>query len=199
MDYPNWFKNSTAAENFNFFLAGMKGHPIQALQVGAYTGDASKWLFENILTHPDSRLVDVDTWAGSDENIHHKFDWANVEKTYDEKVKPFSDKSIKVKTTSEKFFDENLRMFDFIYIDGSHTALDVFNDGINAFECLNEGGILAFDDYTWQSGKGDFYDPRDGIDGVYITYIDDLKILFAGHQAWFQKITKRPMLIEGVI
>lgn len=197
MTYPNWFKHGDVEENFQFFLEGMKDVPVQMLQIGAFTGDASLWLFKNILTNPSACLVDVDTWQGSDEAVHDEFDWADVERTYDEKVKPYDRKSVKVKSTSGEFFESNWqKKFDFIYVDGSHTAFDVFNDGINAFDCLAEGGILAFDDYTWDSGKGDFFNPRDGVDGVYITYMNDLHILTAGTQVWFQKITKPKMLIE---
>lgn len=193
MDYPNWFKSNGAQDNFAFFLEGMKGNPIKALQIGAYTGDASRWLLDNILIHPESTLTDVDTWKGSDEEAHEKFDWEDVEKTYIGKVGGMTSRYT---MTSEEFFNENTHTFDFIYIDGSHTALDVFNDGISAFDCLNEGGIIAFDDYTWDGGKGDFLNPRDGIDGFYLTHLEDLLILHCGTQAWFQKITHKSMLIE---
>ena len=199
MEYPNWFKATGAEDNFAFFLEGMNGHPIQALQIGAYTGDASIWLMKNVLTHPDARLVDVDTWQGSDEDAHKEMDFSEIECIYDARLAEYNEKLFKCKMTSEEFFETNEhKQFDFIYVDGSHTALDVFNDGINAFDCLSEGGILAFDDYTWDGGKGDFFNPRDGIDGVYLTYVDDLKILTAGTQVWFQKISKPKMLIEGV-
>lgn len=195
MTYPNWFEANGAKENFEYFLEGMRGHPVKALQIGAFTGDASRWLLDNVLTHSDSKLVDVDTWKGSDEDVHNSFDWSDVEKKYIDKV---GGDTTRYTMTSEEFFDENTSTFDFIYIDGSHTALDVFNDGISAFDCLNEGGIIAFDDYTWDGGKGDFLNPRDGIDGVYLTHQEDLLILTCNTQAWFQKITKRPTLIEGV-
>ena len=198
MKYPHWFASNGVREDFAYFLEGMRGHPVKALQIGAFTGDASKWLFENILTNSSSVLVDVDTWAGSEEAVHDEFDWSDVEKTYNEKVKPFRKKLYKTKMTSEEYFDKNVMRYDFIYVDGAHTAFDVFNDGISAFECLNEGGIIAFDDYTWDGGKGDFLNPRDGIDGFYLTYIDQLSILHCGTQAWFQKIARPKMLIEGV-
>ena len=198
MKYPNWFIESKAQENFHFFLEGMKGAPIKALQIGAFTGDASRWLLNNILTNPSARLVDVDTWEGSDEEVHDGFDWINVEKTYKDKIESFGEQVIQFKMTSEEFFEKNTETFDFIYIDGAHDALSVFNDGISAWEVLNEGGVIAFDDYTWDSGKGDFFNPRDGIDGVYLTYQDNILILDAGSQVWFQKVTRRKMLIEEI-
>ena len=37
--------------------------------------------------------------------------------------------------------------FDFIYVDGSHAALDVIRDAAGAWKLLKAGGILVFDDY----------------------------------------------------
>ena len=70
----------TAIENFKNYLLPFAGRKeLNFLQVGAFTGDASKWLLDNVLTHETSRLVDVDTWRGSDEIAHHEMDWSDVE------------------------------------------------------------------------------------------------------------------------
>ena len=66
--FPNWFASSPAIENFKELISGMAGKPdLNFLQLGAFTGDASVWLLDNILTHPSSHLTDVDTWQGSNE------------------------------------------------------------------------------------------------------------------------------------
>jgi hypothetical protein len=66
---PKWF--NSVEHNFRNTLLKLKGkEDLVFLQIGAYTGDASTWLLDNILTDPTSFLVDVDTWAGSDEKIH---------------------------------------------------------------------------------------------------------------------------------
>ncbi|KAF2420707.1 hypothetical protein EJ08DRAFT_529646 [Tothia fuscella] len=36
--------------------------------------------------------------------------------------------------------------FDFIYIDGSHVALDVLSDAVPCWPMLDVGGMLAFDE-----------------------------------------------------
>eukprot|EP00619_Florenciella_sp_RCC1007_P001097 CAMPEP_0205923184 /NCGR_PEP_ID=MMETSP1325-20131115/15777_1 /ASSEMBLY_ACC=CAM_ASM_000708 /TAXON_ID=236786 /ORGANISM="Florenciella sp., Strain RCC1007" /LENGTH=134 /DNA_ID=CAMNT_0053291351 /DNA_START=5 /DNA_END=409 /DNA_ORIENTATION=+ len=38
-------------------------------------------------------------------------------------------------------------MFDFIYVDAGHRAVDVMADAILALRLLKVGGVLAFDDY----------------------------------------------------
>jgi hypothetical protein len=62
MNYPNWFE-MTAKHNFQTYLAEFKDKPnLKFLQLGVYTGDASVWLCNNILTVKGSVLIDVDTW-----------------------------------------------------------------------------------------------------------------------------------------
>ena len=40
---------------------------------------------------------------------------------------------------------------DFVYVDGSHEALDVLEDAVISFCLLKIGGIMIFDDYNWNS------------------------------------------------
>jgi hypothetical protein len=168
--YPNWF----ACYADRFFahhltpLAGRSG--LRFLQIGAFTGDASLWLFDYILTGAGSTLTDVDTWEGSDEPDHEAFDFADVERVYDRRTTGFFAQSrlTKFKGTSAAFFrscspDD---LFDFIYVDGDHTWRGVETDGYNAYQRLKVGGLIAFDDYLWRSGKGVMYDPGRAIDAV---------------------------------
>ena len=188
-DYPNWFLNGGAQRNFDRFLSGFRGLPIHALQIGTYTGDATKWLFENVLTHPESTLVDVDTWQGSDEVPHKAFDWKSVEEVYDQKIAEFAGtgRLIKAKGTSDDFFGTNQSYFDFIYVDGDHTAAAVLKDGVNAVRWLSPGGILAFDDYKWRSQKGPTYDPYPSIDAIVNAFKPDFEVLEVGLQVWLRR------------
>jgi predicted O-methyltransferase YrrM len=56
-----------------------------------------------------------------------------------------------MKGVSQKSLDklnyEGKIKFDFIYIDGDHTAKGTISDAIRAFSLLKEGGIMIFDDY----------------------------------------------------
>jgi predicted O-methyltransferase YrrM len=44
--------------------------------------------------------------------------------------------------------------YHFIYIDGSHEALDVMTDACLALPLLRRGGLLLFDDYRWSELTG---------------------------------------------
>jgi Methyltransferase domain len=189
MDMPNWFVND-GQKNFAYNLGPLTQQPVRMLQIGAYTGDATLWLVENIMQHPDSVLIDVDTWEGSDEPSHHGMDWGTVEQVYD--AKTFTARSqrkvIKFKGTSDNFFKSNQELYDFIYIDGDHTAYGVIKDAVSAYECLNVGGIIAFDDYQWSAGLGATREPRLSIDAFTQIYSDRVAIIVDGYQRWFRKM-----------
>ena len=52
---------------------------------------------------------------------------------------------VNYKMTSDEFF-ENKKKYDFIFIDGLHTAYQVTKDIKNSLEHLNDGGIIMLDD-----------------------------------------------------
>ena len=196
MEYPNWFASTDAIRNFEKHLAPLADKPdLSVLQIGAYTGDATELIVNNIFTpkYMDKnilRLIDVDTWEGSDEPVHHNMDWQDVWQTYLTKNNWALDKNLVVpmKMTSDKYFSiMEHREFDFIYVDGDHTAFQVLKDGINAWSVLKPGGILAFDDYTWDLGKGIFYNPRYAIDAIIELLGDMAEVLEINGQAWLKK------------
>jgi predicted O-methyltransferase YrrM len=189
-EYTNWFASDGQSNFDTHLLHNFAGKPVRCLQIGAYTGDASVWLYNNVLDHKDSVLIDVDTWEGSDEPSHHQMNWSTVETLYNLKTKNARDdrKIVKYKGTSDHFFRNNREMYDFIYIDGDHTAYGVLKDAVAAYECLNVGGIVAFDDYQWSAGLGPLKEPKIAIDSFYNVYKDRLELLLQGYQCWFKKI-----------
>jgi predicted O-methyltransferase YrrM len=188
-DYPNWFKAGGAEANFEKFLLPLAQKNLNCLQIGAYTGDATKWLFTNAFKNVNSTLTDVDTWEGSEEPAHAEMDWHSVEDTYDLKTLSYQNESrlYKEKMTSDEFFKKNTYSFDFIYIDGDHKAMSVLKDGMNALLCLKPNGILAFDDYMWSLGKGPEFDPKPAIDAILACAQSQFTVLEIGLQVWLQK------------
>ena len=195
--YPDWFA-CYADRFFAHHLTPLAGRPgLRFLQIGAFTGDASVWLFEHILTGPNATLSDVDTWTGSDEPDHEAMDFADVERVYDERTRDIPGLS-KFKEASQSFLQGpwwTAPWFDFIYVDGDHTAVGVLSDAVHAIPLLKVGGLIAFDDYMWKSDKGRLNDPGPAIDVVADLYSDRLERLenpaFPGEgplQVWFRKI-----------
>lgn len=189
--YPNFFKNVGAAAFFARNLGPYKDQPIRCLQIGAYTGDATEWMLENVLGHDEAVLYDVDPWTGSDEPVHHELDWKSVEDTYLERHKgAIASGKLKVcKMTSDEFFssDEGRQGFHFIYVDGNHEAAQVLKDGLNAIYRVGVGGIVAFDDYLWTLGKGLWADPKPAIDAIWVCHSNKFEIIDRGQQIWLKR------------
>lgn len=187
MEYPNWFKQ-TAEHNFEKFLKPYAGkEDLRFMQIGAFTGDASVWMCENVLTHFTSTLLDIDTWEGSKEEAHETMDFKDVQEVYEEKIAPFK-RVVRLKMTSGQYFaGDNKGGFDFIYIDGDHTASAVIDDAVMAWPLLKSGGILAFDDYTWNHPGGELYTPRPSINFFIWSKQNELEVIEASNQLWVKK------------
>ena len=189
MTYPNWFAQ-TAQHNFDQFLIPMAGEPgLRFLQLGVFTGDASVWLCENVLTGPDCVLYDVDTWRGSDEAAHEEIDFDNVKSTYELKTGRF-DNIIPIQSTTIEFFTSSKTkgLFDFIYVDADHTTAGTLVDGELSWDRLAPGGILAFDDYTWSHDSGDpRLAPMVGVDLFLHRHLGDYELLAKNDQVWIKK------------
>jgi hypothetical protein len=178
-EIPNWFE-SYGPTCFGQHLEHLAGEPdLRFLQLGVFAGHASEWLLDNILTHPSSLLVDVDTWAGSGAE-HAGIDFAAVEAQYDELIKQYDDsRVVKYKGTTAQFFTEQwLPDFDFIYVDAAHDYLSCLQDGLASLSVLKRGGILAFDDLRLPG-------VAEAINKI-LSYDLRLRWIHSGHQAWFR-------------
>jgi hypothetical protein len=184
--FPNWFEGQQY--NFEEQLAHLRGKPdLRFLQIGAYTGDASVWLCQNVLLHKTSILIDVDTWAGSGEAEHSNIDFEKVLSYYEYRISVYG-KVVRLKMTSDEYFaGENQGNFDFIYIDGDHTAAQVERDAYSAWELLKPGGILAFDDYQWGRDLPPDTTPKPAIDKFLLDKQDEYVQLVDSYQVWLRK------------
>jgi hypothetical protein len=188
-DYPNWFAKS-AIDNFATYLIQDTGLPnLKYLQLGAFTGDASVWLMENILTDSSSHLFDVDTWQGSDEIDHKSMDFDDVYSVYKKKVKDLSITSVAMRTDDylirvREVFTES---FDFIYIDADHTTVGVLMDAELSWPLLKSSGIMAFDDLTWGADLPPSQSPKAGILLFAERHKDEFDLIVANTQYWIKK------------
>lgn len=186
-EFPNWFVGSKAIENFEKHLKQFQGLPkLEFLQLGAYTGDASVWLMDNVLTHSSSILHDVDTWKGSDEEVHESIDFDEVYRFYKSRVRKY-DNLQHYKRTTLNYLRYDTKRYEFIYIDADHTSVGVILDAELSWDLLKKGGIIAFDDYEWDQGKGPGMNPKAGINAFYYRHQKDLEIIEKNWQIWFLK------------
>jgi len=185
-DYPNWFNSQK--HNFENHLLYLKGKPdLRFLQIGVYTGDASMWLCENVLTDETSFLYDIDTWTGSKENAHEQIDFDKVLEFYKDRVATLKS-AVWLRMSSDEYFKQNKNIdFDFIYIDGDHTAEQVAKDAKNAWLQLKPNGIMAFDDYLWGADLEPSLTPKPAIDNFLSEYAGRYWLLSQDYQVWIQK------------
>jgi predicted O-methyltransferase YrrM len=174
--FPNWFKSVEK------YFRHVPNVPLRALQIGTYTGDATEWLMDNCEIE---YLDDVDTWEGSEEKAHDQIDFTSVEDYYDSRFK--DPRITKNKMTSDEFFNRPHRTYNFIYIDGDHTALQTALDGLNAFKLLEKGGVMAFDDYLWNYNGDPFLEPKRGVDAFLAVCEGQYTIIESGYQLWIEK------------
>jgi hypothetical protein len=195
-DYPNWFTKSAQA-NFATYLIQDTGLPnLRYLQLGAFTGDASAWLMDNILTNETSYLTDVDTWEGSDEDEHKSMDFDDVMNTYLNRLGDSEKYSrcYNYRTTTTNFLlsklaeqREHLIEYDFIYIDADHTTVGVLMDAELSWPLLKSGGIMAFDDLTWGADLPPSQSPKAGILLFAERHKDEFDLIVANTQYWIKK------------
>jgi predicted O-methyltransferase YrrM len=121
---------------------------LRGLEIGSWEGLSSAFMLRAL---PNLRLTCVDTWEGSDENRGEEA-LQHIERRFDFNLCAYQARLTKYKGTSFSYFDRVKEdgKFDLIYVDGSHHCDDVLLDAIKAFERLEVGGIMIFDDYLWR-------------------------------------------------
>ena len=181
-----WF--DIARSEFEKFLLPLRFDDLKILQIGAFRGDASKWMLDELLKSTSSILYDVDTWEGSAEHPDLNEKYSEIEMSYDRNISGFKN-VMKNKMTSDAFFEINEIDFDFIYIDGDHHRDQVATDAENALKVCRTGGIIAFDDYGWDIMDGSENRPKDAIDNFLRKHGNQIEILHKHYQVWVRVIS----------
>ena len=183
--FPNWFEGQRY--NFEEQLTRFKGLPdLRFLQIGAYTGDATVWLLDNILTDQSSVLTDIDTWEGSDEKEHHSMDFNEVYDYYRSRTSKYPNLNA-IQDSSKSVLPTLDPGFNFIYVDGDHTESAVYWDAIDSWELLASGGIIAFDDYQWGQDVHPSLRPKLAIDQFMGEKQGEYEVLVNNYQMWLLK------------
>ncbi len=178
-----WFLGSEIRQKLLSFVDQKNKHNV--LEIGCFEGLSSVFFADNLLDHPDSSLMCVDPFMTTDSNDHSEFLQNDEEKNFDYNISHCKNSSkIEInKITSDKFFEDNTKTFDFIYIDGCHISEVVKRDMENSFACLEKGGIMWMDDYLgW--GKIQI---KNTIDRFLDKYNDQFVLIYSGYQLAIRK------------
>jgi SAM-dependent methyltransferase len=190
----DWFSNNIPVWDQVFDLVGMKGKDnLTFLEIGCFEGRATNHILDNVLTGKNCALHVVDTFGGSTNEIGMIGIDSELTDITKDLFSKFSDNisKHKEKVTIHKGFSGDILkkdfqndMFDFIYIDGSHTAYDVLQDAILAHPLLKSGGVVIFDDFGWKDPTNlhPTNSPELGITCFYSNYEPFYNVLFSGYQ-----------------
>lgn len=184
----DWFSHNIS--NFQI-ISKMLPDCNSILEIGCFEGRATCWMLENMLPI-DGAIVCVDTFKGSEEHKLLELDglferWkTNVEWVRKEGQKCFGLQGKSYDALAELITDNY--KFDFIYIDGSHTAYDVMTDACMAWGMLKQGGIMLFDDYLWQDMPGLLHRPKLGVDFFTTLFSEQNQLCLLGYQYALRKL-----------
>jgi predicted O-methyltransferase YrrM len=162
------------------------------LEIGSFEGRSAIWIVENMM-EDGGEIFCIDTWEGGEDHINNELDGAqerfnsNIELL---KAKYPKRKVIAHKGTSTHCLASAITAelnFDFIYIDGSHTAPDTLTDACMSFPLLKVGGFMVFDDYMWGDPRDALHRPKIAIDSFCTIFAESIEFTHLGYQLIIRK------------
>jgi SAM-dependent methyltransferase len=158
----DWFSNNIPIWNQLFQKLNFIGKSdLRFLEIGCFEGRATNFMLDNILTGDNCTIDVIDTFGGSlNESGMHWDDTFEFEKLYNTFKQNIHNNEHRVKIHRGYSGDvlrelslKNKEHYDFVYVDGSHTAYGVLEDAILVHPMLKTGGVIIFDDYLWKDPK----------------------------------------------
>ncbi len=83
---------------------------------------------------------------------------------------------------------ESRRLFDLIYIDGSHQRDDVLLDSIMSWRVLAQGGHIIWDDYLWDTDRPSQEAPKQAVDTFLNLNRGEFTIVHSGYQIIVRRV-----------
>ena len=222
-----WFDRDVREEWESLTQPIRDGRPLRVLEIGSFEGASTTWILDNLLDHPKSTIVAIDTFKGG---MEHQAAAGFAETKQPEEAPTNNEVShangraadgnnYQLLTLEERFLSNvkqcrnfnKLRVlkawsqdalvtliqegsaFDFIYIDGSHVALDVLHDAVLSWRLLAVGGTLVFDDYGWKGYNEDVYNPRIAIQAFMSCAAHETEAKETEGQVWLTKVPIKVM------
>lgn len=179
-----WFLNNYKI--FGFFLPSDFDKEFNYLEIGSFEGMSA--LFVNSFWK-NSNVTCIDTWkVSNDESQILNYNFIHIEQTFDTNLKNYNVNKIKSDSKSAlKKLKKKKLYYSYIYIDGSHNGLDIYNDAKLSFELLNLNGIIIFDDVQ-NIYDGINFQPHQAFQKFYNLYKYKIKILYLKNIAIIKKI-----------
>jgi predicted O-methyltransferase YrrM len=195
--HKSYFLETIEYFNNNYVKVRQSEEPIRVLEVGTYAGIS---LINIVKLIPKSVGIGVDRWSnyiefGADKKVEMlgNMDELEVESSFykNVQVEGLTDRISGIKGDSYELLFEMMKenkMFDFIYVDGSHLLLDCYSDLILSWKLLEKGGILAIDDYLYNKDQAVINSPFEAVNNFLNKFQKEIKILHKGYRVFLQKI-----------
>jgi hypothetical protein len=179
-----WFLATELKQKMCNFCDTTKANRI--LEIGCFEGLSSTFFADNFLDHQDSSLTCVDPFLNIKYNDHIKFLLNNEEMNFDFNISVCKnvDKIIIHKITSDDFFENNNKTYNFIYLDGCHNVDFIKRDMENSFNILEKNGVMWMDDYY----GGDGIQIRNTMNAFLMKYVGQYELIHMGYQLAIKKI-----------
>jgi predicted O-methyltransferase YrrM len=151
------------------------------LEIGCFEGRATCWLLQNGLEEGRSitciDMFDPDWYEGK--NLRKVFDDnVNKAKLLNQSVVVYSMKS----SLALAQLINTKQIYDFIYIDGDHSPAGVLTDATMAWQLLQKGGVMLFDDYEYDKEP-----TKIGIDAFLAGFEGQYEIVLQNYQLAVRK------------
>lgn len=189
--WADWFSNNIPTWNKIFEKSELIGREnLTFLEIGCFEGRATNYLLNSVLFNKGCKIHVVDTFEGSYDEAGMSWDKEyDFNSVYDRFLYNTSENREKVvihrgesgRILRKDFVEDS---FDFIYVDGSHTAPDVLQDAVLMHPLLKVGGIVIFDDFGWKDPKNldPTNSPEMAINFFYAAYRHKYDVVSHGYQ-----------------
>ncbi len=151
-----WFVNRNSGTFHQFVRPRYIGRPVTYLELGVFEGLSMVWMFQYVLTHPDSRAVGIDPWlvttrlsAEEMEEVgerarHNLSPWTDAGRC--KLIRGCSGEVLERMRRGRGWMGIRRKSVDVCMVDGGHNELQVLDDARNCLPLLRTGGWLLFDD-----------------------------------------------------
>lgn len=193
----DWF--SYAIPNFTA-ISNHMGPVTRILEIGVYQGRATCWMLEHMLAK-DGHMTCVDPFIEDEvdaftielvtQSPHYNPERLTLWRSNTEEIRqPEQTLDLRVGRSYRelaKLIQEN-QTFDFIYVDGNHTAATVLADASMCFGLLRPSGIMLFDDYLWDHDPNWLFRPKMSVDAFVNMYQPLSQQIISNYQLAIQRI-----------
>ena len=175
----DWFSHNIP--NFERCMATIGNQRENFLEIGSYEGRSTCWLLQNGLDK-SGIIACIDPYPNMSD-VEQRF-WENIKEVIGptQSVHAFKEPSYQALGEMIKFKEPYSYTFDFIYVDGVHSAEGALTDACMAWGLLRSGGVMLFDDYQYP------HEPtKVGIDAFLAAFDGKYDIIVNNYQLAVQK------------